>query len=123
MTRQTSIEAFREIQANGLLSQRRFEVYSVVYHHGPMTSAEAFKILNDQSPVKNLTQSRARFTELREIGVFQEVGMRKCSVTGHKAIVWDVTDNIPVKMEKPIKMKCPHCDGKGFVKNTQRKLF
>ena len=123
MVRDTSIEAYNKIKENGLLSKRRWQVYDVVYNHGPMTSGEAFKILNNGSATKSLTQSRARFTELREMGVFVELGERTCSVTGHAAILWDVTSKLPIKFEKPLRQKCPHCDGKGYIENRQTKLF
>jgi hypothetical protein len=97
MVRQTSMDAYKSIKDNGLLSERRWQVYDVVFKHGPMTSGEAFGHLNAGVPLRNLTQSRARFTELRECGVFAEVGERDCKVTGHNAIVWDVTDRLPLK--------------------------
>lgn len=102
-TRDTSILAYHKIKENGLLSQRRRQVYETVFNYGPMTSAEAFKIINQNSPIKNITQSRARFTELRSMGVFKEIGQKICSVTGHTAINWDVTSQIPVEIKSNLK--------------------
>lgn len=114
MTRQTSTEAFLKIKQSGLLSKRRWQVYEAVYFLGPMTSAEAFNAINRGSPIKSITQSRARFTELRDMGVFSEVGIKICSVTGHRAIEWDVTKNLPTMIKKTKKKKCEFCEGKGY---------
>jgi hypothetical protein len=100
MTRQTSIEVYREIKENGLLSKRRQEVFEVLFKHGPMTSGEAFYIMNVYKPDGALTQSRARFTELRNLGVIKENGTKKCNVTGKCAIVWEVTNNVPKNVPK-----------------------
>lgn len=122
MVRKTSIEAYHKIKDGGLLSERRWQVYACVFEHGPMTSAEAFRIINGYNPIKNITQSRARFTELREMGVFAEVGEKICSVTNHKAILWDVTDKLPVKFEKPEREQCKTCGGRGYIEHTQAKF-
>ena len=47
-----------------------------------------------------ISQSRARFTELRELGVIYEVGVKKCSITNRNVIEWDLTDNLPFELEK-----------------------
>lgn len=95
MTRETSIDVYRQIEAEGLLSKMNFEVYSTVFHHGPMTSGEAFYEMNRGRPMKALTQTRARFTDLRNAGALKELGTRSCKITGRTAIVWDVTARIP----------------------------
>ena len=114
MARRTSLEAWRAINQNGLLSKRRLEVYNVVFDFGPLTSAEAFRILNQNKPMGAITSSRARFTELRDAGVFYEVRERFCNATGRLAIEWDVTENLPIKKKKRKRIKCAHCDGRGF---------
>lgn len=115
MMRRTSLEAYRTINENGLLSKRRLEIYNLVFDFGPLTSAEAFRILNQNKPIAAITSSRARFTELRDAGVFYEVRERFCNVTGHLAIEWDCTERLPVKKKKTKRMKCEHCCGTGFV--------
>lgn len=118
MTRVTSAIAFQKIKDDGLLAQRKWEVYETVYYHGPLTSAEAFNIMNKNKPVRNITQSRARFTELRDMGVLKEVGVRRCKITGHKVIEWDVTDQLPRKREKPK----THKEKKKDILNRMRSL-
>jgi len=92
--RQTSIDCYNQIKAKGLLTKRRLEVYEAIYHSAPCTSSEA--MLNRLNSSNVLSQSRARFTELRELGVIYEKGTKKCSVTGVNVIEWDLTDNLPI---------------------------
>ena len=101
-TRQTSIDCYHQIKAEGLLSKRRFEVYQAIFRKAPCTSSEAMQGLLNAGNV--LSQSRARFTELRELGVIYEVRERKCRITGRVVIEWDLTDNLPTRT-KPINTK------------------
>ena len=52
-----------------------------------------------------ITSSRARFTELRELGVIYEVRNRKCTITGRTSIEWDLTDRLPINVKKNNKTK------------------
>ena len=67
--RQTSIDCYNKIKANGLLSKSRLQVYEALYK-----------------------------TELREQGVIYEKGEKKCNITGRNVIEWDLTDNLPIKL-------------------------
>lgn len=98
MARRTSAMAFQQIKEEGLLSRERWRAYKAVYEIGPCTSAEAFFQMTNTN-TQRITQSRARFTELRDMGVLTEVGTRKCSVTGRTAIVWQVTNRLPQKLK------------------------
>ena len=98
--RTTSIEVYKLLEESGILSAKRWEIYATVYNHGPMTSAEAFAKLSEGKNLKSLTQSRARFTELRGMGLLKETGERECTITGYTVIEWDVTDQLPLKLEK-----------------------
>jgi len=95
--RDTSREAYECIKAEGLLNQLQWSVYAYLYRHGPMTSGEAHNGMYPQHGIvqKVPSQVRARFTELRNMGVFKEVGERACKVTGLKCILWDVTPDLP----------------------------
>lgn len=92
--RQTSIDAYHEMESKGLLTGRRWEIYDIVFNHGPMTATEVFQQLGLK------TNQSGRFTELRDMGVLCEVQVRKCSVTGMKVIEWDVTPNLPRAIPK-----------------------
>lgn len=123
--RQTSLWAYEEIKANGLLSERRWQVYDVLFRFGPLTGNEILSHLKREYGVfaGNAPSIVSRCGELRAMGCVQEVRQRACSVTGMKVIEWDVTDRLPLKLDKPKKKKCPHCDGKGYTVTQQTRLF
>jgi len=98
-TRQTSIDCYNAIKSEGLLPKRRMEVYEAIYNCAPCTSAEAIKTILEKSG-NVLSQSRARFTELRDQQVIYERGVRQCKITGRKAIEWDLTDRLPVDISE-----------------------
>lgn len=92
--RQTSINCFNQINAQGLLSKQRFEVYSALLKIGkPSTTREVYATMNV------VKQEATRFTELRNIGVIYEVRNRKCNITGRTAIEWDLTDKLPINLK------------------------
>ena len=101
-TRQTSIECYNEIRANGLLSKRRFEVYEALLSSAPCTSSEAIRNAKTTFGVFGVS---SRFTELRDLGVIYEVRTRECTVTGRNVIEWDLTDRLPVNVKKSNKTK------------------
>jgi hypothetical protein len=102
-TRQTSIDVYREMEASGLLSARRWEVYEILWHHGPMTSNEIFQHARLHGNPNYRHNTNARMTELRDLGVAQELGATICQVTKRRVILWDVTDRLPVKSAERIK--------------------
>lgn len=91
MTRPTSWAAYNHLVASGGLPERQAEIYDIVWHHGPGTSAEIA-----QRAGREWTQSdtRSRWSELVKKGVLQEVGERSCQVTGYEKIVYEVTDRV-----------------------------
>ncbi len=104
--RNTSLAVFEKIRDNGLLSKRRLEVYDVVFNNGPLTSAEAVQIMFRKKTTPDIIpQSRARFTELRDMGCLSELGTKKCTVTGNESILWDVTCDLPRYLPKVLSKK------------------
>lgn len=95
MTRQTTIDCYNQIKAEGLLSKRRMEVYEAIFKNAPCTTNEALKDIYSGSHGVG-----SRTTELRELGVIYERRTRKCNVTGRVVIEWDLTDKLP-KDTKP----------------------
>lgn len=122
MKRKTSAEAFQKIKDEGLLSKRRLEVYETLYTYGPMTGMELLMRLKRTTNVDS--QVRARLNELRELGVAEEVGEVRCSITKMHVIQWDVTDRLPERPRKTASdcVECPWCKGKGVVKLTPREV-
>jgi hypothetical protein len=102
-TRQTSIDCYNKIKEEGLLSKMRLKVYEAILNNAPCTSGEAFATMTTKE--NQISQSRARFTELRELGVIYEVRNRKCTITGMNVIEWDLTDRLPVNIKKSTKTK------------------
>jgi len=103
VTRQTSIDAYRIIEAEGLLSNRRWEVYSTLFQKGPITATQiADQMPGYKSPSVGYNV-HARLCEMREMGCVQEVGETSCPLTKMRVILWDVTDRIPTKLEKGTK--------------------
>jgi hypothetical protein len=102
-TRQTSIDCYNQIKAQGLLSKRRFEVYEAIFNSAPCTGAEA--VMGRINSKNVYSQSRARFTELRDMGVIYEKGIKKCSITGRKVIEYDLTDRLPIDRKVTIVTK------------------
>jgi len=99
--RRTSISAYREIEANGLLSKRRMEVYSWLFKNGPASAADAYRELVKGQSI-NPSSYLSRFSELRDLGVVYELEKKKVDpVTGMEVIVWDVTDRLPTKKAAP----------------------
>lgn len=89
--RKTRAECYHQIKLNGLLSKMRFLIFEAVYNNEGSTAREIFNKCN-----LNTNQS-GRFTELRELGVIYEKGVKICSITGKKAISWGLTDKLPNK--------------------------
>lgn len=125
MIRQTSIHAYNAIKENGMLSRRRWQVYDSLFRHGPLTGSELMlKIRNDHNvPIATNTNVTTRLGELRSMGVVYEIRERDCSITGQKVIEWDVTDRLPAKLEKPKRIKCAHCNGRGYHQSQQTRLL
>jgi predicted transcriptional regulator len=93
--RSTSIEVYNQIEREGLLSRKRFEVYQKLFHSGPLTQSETTVKLNGKQ-----TTVTPRFAELESLGAIHPVGEKICGVTGRKVLLWDVTDRVPMKFEK-----------------------
>lgn len=117
-TRQTSIDCYNKIKQEGLLSNMRFKVYEAILRKAPCTSGEAFAIMTTKE--NQISQSRARFTELRDLGVIYEKGEKKCSITGRNVIEWDLTDRLPVNLKKTNKTKKHRADE---ALNSLRELY
>jgi len=60
LSRDTSIEAYRTIKANGLLSKRRLQVYEYLFNHGPATAKEIFVLVRCINKIKKLGGPIAR---------------------------------------------------------------
>lgn len=94
MIRQTSIQAYDHIRQNGLLSKKRLEVYAWLFEHGPATAGRLAAGIHG-----NRNNTATRLTELRNMGVVQEVG-EATEITGETVILWDVTAALPTPFKR-----------------------
>ncbi len=101
MARQTSVDAYNKAKEKGLLTGKRLAIYEVLIQNGPLTTNEIFAKLVVSSKM-NHPNVHARLAELRDMDAVRELGTKKCSVTGNLVILWDVTDNVPVKFSKKL---------------------
>tara|TARA_R100000781_G_scaffold539_5_gene904 strand:- start:1295 stop:1717 length:423 start_codon:yes stop_codon:yes gene_type:complete len=116
--RQTSIDCYTQIKQEGLLSKKRLEVYKAILKKAPCSSGEAFATMTTKE--NQISQSRARFTELRDLGVIYERGEKKCSITGRNVIEWDLTDRLPINIKKSKTTKQHRIDN---ALNSLRELY
>jgi hypothetical protein len=107
MVRKTSVEVYRRIEEEGLLSLRRSQVYKVLYEGGPMTGGEvAVKVKAMFGAWGHSETIRNRLTELRDMGCVDEIGEVKCPISGNQVYLYETNNNIPKKLEqKPSKKK------------------
>lgn len=132
MIRETSKAAYNKIKSQGLLSERRMEVYHTLYMFGPLTASELSELLPKKVSRTIGSNVHARLGELRQLGVAKEVRERKCEISGQNVIEWDVTDKLPGKLNKQIKpetiLYCNVCCSGGWRddfnphRNTNRQL-
>ena len=100
--RQTSIDCYNNIKANGLLSKRRFEVYEALIKISPCTATELQNSMDFNNGGRDCMK---RISELRDLGVIYERRDRNCSITGKMVIEWDLTDKLPSKEKAPVVTK------------------
>jgi hypothetical protein len=94
--RETSLEVYKRINDEGLLSKMRLKVYNELYKHGPCTCGELMRAMR----VDKLDRQGnvwSRLCEMRDQGVVAEVDKRECTVTGNKQLVWATTNSLPDK--------------------------
>lgn len=101
--RQTSIDCFNQIKAEGLLSKLRLSTYNAMLYSSPCTAGELQSYI-DKNQIK-VKHAWKLLSQLRDLGVVYEKSERKCNVTGRVVIEWDLTDRLPIKPTKVINAK------------------
>ena len=94
-TRQTSIDCYNEIKANGLLSKRRLQAYQCMLNLSPCTAGELEKEFNEKYGLRGVWKL---LSQLRDMGVVKEVGERDCRITKRNVIEWDLTEIVPLRV-------------------------
>jgi len=100
--RHTQIEAYNKIKASGLLSERRFQVYDIIYKNQPITIANMIKIATSEIKILNTGSLTGRISELERAGVITPLRTGECPITGNNVFFWATTDELPVKVKKKI---------------------
>lgn len=119
MIRDTSIECYHIIKSEGLLSERRFEVYEALFKIGPATAMQVFNVISKNRGNKVASNVYARLSELRDREVIKEIGTVVCEFTKMRVIQWQVSNSLPIEIAKKKKTKCQHCNGKGYLNETE----
>lgn len=115
--RQTSKDAYKEVQDSGFIGDKQKYYYDLLYKYGPCTANELFRF----GKRSNINQANVgtRLGELRDMGVVRELDKRECEVTLMKCIVWDVTDKMPLRPPK----KLTKAEKKELVLSELRDLY
>ena len=107
-TRQTSVDCYNQIKAQGLLSKLRLETHYAMLYSAPCTAGELQSYI-DKNGIK-VKHAWKLLSQLRDLGVVYEKKERKCNVTGRVVIEWDLTDKLPIKPNKIITAKQQRLD-------------
>lgn len=82
MTRPTSAAAYRAVIDSGLLNAQQHRAFDALYSYSNgVTGRELERAIGS-------TDGHKRLTELRDMGIAEELEPRRCQVSGHRAIVW-----------------------------------
>jgi hypothetical protein len=89
MVRQTSIDAYNAIKASGKLTELQWQVYEVIFTHGPVTQGECWDKYFKEHQRHDVCP---RFAELKRLGVITDsFEKRECEFSGRKCVVWGIT--------------------------------
>jgi hypothetical protein len=92
--RQTSINCYNQIKAEGLLSKLRLRTLNAMLYSAPCTAQELQDYIDkNKIQVKHAWKS---LSQLRDLGVVYEKTERNCKITGRVVIEWDITDKLPI---------------------------
>lgn len=107
MIRSTSAEAYQRIKSDGLINGLKLVIYDALYRHGPLTQREVFDRITSSGHFHKFGAISPRFAELERIGLIFTDGTtkRKDTQTGMNTMLWDVTSNLPVPVEKRLSNK------------------
>ena len=100
--RQTSIDCYNQIKAEGLLSKRRFQTFEALSKIAPCSASEVQNSMDYEDGGRDCMK---RLSELRDRGVIYESGVKKCSITEMSVIEWDLTDALPIKLTATLTIK------------------
>jgi len=100
--RKTSVETYRQIMSEGLLSKMRFKVYETIFKYGPITARQCNEFISGGKHLGGSVTSR--FSELEALGVIEPIRVIKCPTTARPVTLWDVTGKLPGEPKKRSKI-------------------
>jgi len=108
--RETSVQAFYNAVDAGIIETRRAQVWVGLKALGVATANEVFEYLKEERRLglRYDSNTRARLTELRDMGLIREVGDRACRVTHQTCITWAVVPSSEYA-GVAIVHRCPCC--------------
>ena len=95
--RQSSINCYNQIKAEGLLSKLRLRTLNAMLYSAPCTAQELQDYI-DKNKIQ-VKHSWKLLSQLRDLKVIYEKNERKCKITGRNVIEWDLTDNLPINVK------------------------
>lgn len=96
--RKTSIETFRKLLAARCLGNSYKTVLENLVRCRGLTAQELCHKAGREGLWK-------RLSELRDMALIEEVGVRKCSVSGQPALTWRLARKLPSRKGKPVDKK------------------
>lgn len=100
----TTLDAFQEINANGLLRRTQLDVYNAIYASPtPVTASEVTHMLMKRPQMH--PSYHPALTALAEKGVIRSPGKRACRITGYQAEEWEVQPHLPAPIPKKIRLR------------------
>jgi hypothetical protein len=100
-TRQTSIDAYRNLVEGGVLAEKNRVVYKHLFHSGATTQKKTERFFNDRTYTL-----RPRFAQLEKMGLIECVGEEVCEETGKRNMLWDVTNRVhPIEIQPALDSK------------------
>jgi len=102
--RRTSLEAYRRIRDEGLLSKSRLAVYARLcrateFDGEPITAGELKRFVRDTYGLQHVDGYHKRLSELVERDAAYKGNERACRATGYTATTWGITGRLPIDPE------------------------
>lgn len=109
MSRDTSIMAWNEIQAEGLVGRMQLETLQILafnqhtFIDGAMTGQEVLRAGREMFGERSMRDNyQKRLGELRDMGMVDEGGPRPCSESGRMVLTWRFNGKRPQKVAKAV---------------------
>lgn len=102
MINSVSIEVYHSIKNSGILSDKRMKVYDIFYENPQgLTGSEVSEIYKSKYPSSKHSETiRNRITELRDMGVLDEIAIVTCQYTNRSVTKFRLNHKMPTSLEK-----------------------